>query len=101
MDQPERSEAKGRANLSQELPIRARMRPALHKKAQSLARRIDLSPDCLVISFFELDDSRPMCWLQFTGAHDIRQTLAAPLADVMLRTAHKPERSGRSGSRRP
>jgi hypothetical protein len=101
MDRPERSEAKGRANLSQELPIRARMRPALHKKAQSLARRIDLSPDCLVISFFELDDSRQMCWLQFTGAHDIRQTLAAPLADVMLRTAHKPERSGRSGSRRP
>ncbi|MBY6242594.1 hypothetical protein [Methylosinus sp. Sm6] len=90
MNRPERSEAKERAHLSRALPIRARMRPALHKKAQTLAGRRDLPPDCLVISFFELNESVPMCWLQFTGDHDIRQTLAAPLAEVVL------ERRGRS-----
>jgi hypothetical protein len=102
MNRPERSEAKGYAHLSRTLPLRARMRPALHRKARSLVRRGDLSPDCLVISFFELNESGPMCWVQFTGDHDVRQTLAVPLTEVMLdrrpRTAPRAERSGRTRS---
>lgn len=93
MDRPE---ARDRAHLSRALPIRARMRPALHKKAQSLVRRYDLSPDCLVISFFELEDSGPMCWVQFTGDHDIRQTIAAPVTEIVLDRRRKlPQRAER------
>jgi hypothetical protein len=80
----ERNGARNGVRLSRGLPIPARMRPALHKKARALARRGDLPADCLVISFFELNESGPMCWLQFSGEHDVRQTLAAPLAQVAL-----------------
>ncbi|MBU3889234.1 MULTISPECIES: hypothetical protein [Methylosinus] len=67
-------------DLSHFLPARARMRPTLRRKAQSLVHRGDLSPDCIVTSIFETGEA-VMCVTQFAvgGAH---QTVIAPLGQL-------------------
>jgi hypothetical protein len=81
MDHVSRGAHGGWRDLSHYLPARARMRPTLRRKAQSLVQRGDLSPDCVVTSIFEMGES-VMCVTQFAPGGGARQTLIAPLAQL-------------------
>jgi hypothetical protein len=81
MDHVSRGAQGGWRDLSHHLPARARMRPTLRRKAQSLAHRGDLAPDCIVTSIFEMGES-VMCVTQFAFGGGARQTLIAPLTQL-------------------
>ncbi|HEY8063467.1 MAG TPA: hypothetical protein VIF40_01900 [Methylosinus sp.] len=81
MDNVSRGAQGGWRDLSQYLPVRARMRPPLRRKAQSLVHRGDLAPDCVVTSIFEMGEA-VMCVTQFTFGGEARQTLIAPLTQL-------------------
>jgi hypothetical protein len=81
MDHVSRGSQGGWRDLSHFLPARARMRPPLRRKAQSLVHRVDLSPDCVVTSIFEMGEA-VMCVTQFAFGGGARQTLIAPLTQL-------------------
>ncbi|BBU63080.1 hypothetical protein MSC49_30150 [Methylosinus sp. C49] len=81
MDHIPRDAHKSWRDLSLYLPVRARMRPTLRRKAQSLAHTGELPPDCIVTSIFETGES-VMCVTQFAFGGGARHTLIAPLAQL-------------------
>ncbi|OAI30212.1 hypothetical protein A1351_09950 [Methylosinus sp. R-45379] len=81
MDHVSRDAQGGWRDLSLYLPARARMRPILRRKAQSLVHTGALSPDCIVTSIFETGES-VMCVTQFAFGGGARHTLIAPLAQL-------------------
>jgi hypothetical protein len=95
MKAPESNEFKRHRELARHLPLRATMRPTLHRRACALLRNVTLAADCLVTAMFERDDVM-VCCVQIAVNGAPGPVLVAPTSELIF--DRRIRRASESGS---